>query len=178
MSAFLLWTGFSFWLPMGATRIAMIITGIYLFGMVYSPGEGPVPFTYSAEAYPLYIRPIGMSFATATTWFFNFLLAVTWPSLQSAFTPTGAFGWYAGWNIVGFVLVLLFLPETKGHTLEELDAVFDVPLSSLIKYGKREFVWFFKRKLLRQEVKRPAVPHAAVSSSGNFQMAQGQVGGV
>lgn len=25
----------------------------YLFGIVYSPGEGPVPFTYSAEAYPL-----------------------------------------------------------------------------------------------------------------------------
>lgn len=35
---------------------------------VYSPGEGPVPFTYSAEAFPLYIRDIGMSFATATTW--------------------------------------------------------------------------------------------------------------
>ena len=36
--------------------------------VVYSPGEGPVPFTYSAEAFPLYIRDIGMSFATAVTW--------------------------------------------------------------------------------------------------------------
>jgi hypothetical protein len=39
-----------------------------MFMVVYSPGEGPVPFTYSAEAFPLYIRDIGMSFATATTW--------------------------------------------------------------------------------------------------------------
>lgn len=78
--------------------------------MVYSPGEGPVPFTYSAEAYPLYIRPIGMSLATATTWFFNFILSVTWPSLLQAFSPQGAFGWYAGWNIIGFFLVSVALP--------------------------------------------------------------------
>lgn len=42
--------------------------GVYLFDCVYSPGEGPVPFTYSAEAFPLYIRDVGMSFATAVTW--------------------------------------------------------------------------------------------------------------
>lgn len=166
MAVFLLWTGFSFWLPMGATRIAMIIAGLYLFGMVYSPGEGPVPFTYSAEAYPLYIRPLGMSFATATTWFFNFLLAVTWPSLQSAMTPTGAFGWYAGWNVVGFTLVLLFLPETKGRTLEELDAVFDVPLRHLVSYGKRQFVWFFRHYLLRADVEKPEVPLADAGCDG------------
>lgn len=47
----------------------VISLGIYLFTVFYSPGEGPVPFTYSAEAFPLYIRDIGMSFATATTWF-------------------------------------------------------------------------------------------------------------
>jgi len=28
-------------------RVAMIALGIYLFMAVYSPGEGPVPFTYS-----------------------------------------------------------------------------------------------------------------------------------
>lgn len=105
--------------------------------MVYSPGEGPVPFTYSAEAYPLYIRPIGMSLATATTWFFNFVLSVTWPSLLQAFKPQGAFGWYAGWNIIGFFLVLFFLPETKEKTLEELDAVFNVPLRVHAKYGRK-----------------------------------------
>ena len=66
-----------------------------------------------------------MSLATATTWFFNFVLSVTWPSLLQAFRPQGAFGWYAAWNVVGFVAVLLFLPETKEKTLEELDAVAD-----------------------------------------------------
>lgn len=117
MSLFLLFTGFSFYIPEGSdARIGCIALGIYLFGIVYSPGEGPVPFTYSAEAYPLYVRTIGMSLATATTWFFNFVLSITWPSLQVAFKPQGAFGWYAAWNLVGWVLVLLFMPVRHKST--------------------------------------------------------------
>ena len=65
----LLFTGFSFWIQERTARIACVALGIYLFGIAYSPGEGPVPFTYSAEAYPLYVRTYGMSLATATTWF-------------------------------------------------------------------------------------------------------------
>ena len=137
---------------MHTARIACIALGIYLFGIVYSPGEGPVPFTYSAEAYPLYIRPLGMSLATATTWFFNFVLSITWPSLQTAFKPQGAFAWYATWNLIGFVLVLLFLPETKGKTLEELDQVFGLPTHAHAAYGLRQVPYFFKRYILRQHV--------------------------
>ena len=155
MSLFLFFTGFSFLIPqetMHTARIACIALGIYLFGVVYSPGEGPVPFTYSAEAYPLYIRPLGMSLATATTWFFNFVLSITWPSLETAFTTTGAFCWYAAWNIIGFFAVLLFLPETKGKTLEELDQVFGVPTHLHAAYGLRQVPYFFRRYLLRQHV--------------------------
>ena len=93
-------------------QLGCIAAAIYGFMVVYSPGEGPVPFTYSAEAFPLYIRDVGMSFATgktptlqlssvrsncsaAVTWGFNFILALTWPALSEAFTPLGAFLWYA-----------------------------------------------------------------------------------
>jgi hypothetical protein len=75
---------------------------------------------------PLYIRAQGMSLATATTWFFNFILSVTWPSLLKAFKPQGVFSWYAGWNLIGFAGVLFFVPETKGKMLKELDQVFGV----------------------------------------------------
>lgn len=66
------------WIPEGTGRIAVVALGIYLFDCVYSPGEGPVPFTYSAEAFPLYIRDVGMSFATAVTWllYVDFMLGV------------------------------------------------------------------------------------------------------
>ncbi|THH20783.1 hypothetical protein EW146_g643 [Bondarzewia mesenterica] len=110
------------WIPAESkARVAVVALGMYLFGCAYSPGEGPVPFTYSAEAYPLYVRDIGMSFSTAVLWFFNFVVAITFPRLLGAFKPQGAFGWYAGWDVIGFFLVLLFVPETKALSLEELD---------------------------------------------------------
>lgn len=133
-------------------RLACIALGIYLFGIVYSPGQGPVPFTYSAEAYPLYVRAYGMSMATATTWFFNAVLSITWPSMQTAFTTQGAFSWYATWNIVGFFLILTLLPETKGKTLEELDQVFSVPSSVHARYGVRQLRYFLKRYVMRRHV--------------------------
>lgn len=49
MSIFLFWTGFSFYIPEGSGRTAMVALGTYLHCMSYSPTEGPVPFTYSAE---------------------------------------------------------------------------------------------------------------------------------
>lgn len=49
MAIFLLMTGFAFWIPEGnKAQIAVVALGIYLFGMAYSPGEGPVPFTVRA----------------------------------------------------------------------------------------------------------------------------------
>ncbi|KAK8087032.1 hypothetical protein PG994_002006 [Apiospora phragmitis] len=164
MSIFLFFTGFSFWIPKDSpAHLGCIALGIYLFGAVYSPGEGsqlhqPVPFTYSAEAYPLYIRPIGMSLATATTWFFNAVLSLTWPSIVQAWTEQGAFSWYAAWNLVGWVLVLLFVPETKEKTLEELDAVFDVPLRRIARYGVDQALYFWGHYLLRRDLAAPKPP--------------------
>ncbi|RPB25989.1 hypothetical protein L211DRAFT_836083 [Terfezia boudieri ATCC MYA-4762] len=152
MSIFLFFTGFSFWIENQKARLACIALGIYLFGIVYSPGEGPVPFTYSAEAYPLYIRDLGMSLATSTTWFFNGVLSITWPRLLRAFKPQGAFGYYGAWNIVGWVLVLLFVPETKGLSLEELDQVFSVPTSVHAAWGLRQIPYFINRYVLRRDV--------------------------
>ena len=73
MSILLLFTGFCFWIEDTKVRTGLITLGIYLYCMVYSPGEGPVPFTYSAEVYPLYIRELGMGLSTAVLWFFNFI---------------------------------------------------------------------------------------------------------
>ncbi|KAH9983618.1 hypothetical protein BJV74DRAFT_776813 [Russula compacta] len=152
MSLFLLMTGFAFWIPEGTGRIAVVALGIYLFDCVYSPGEGPVPFTYSAEAFPLYIRDVGMSFATATTWFFNFVVAITFPRLLGAFKPQGAFGWYAAWNIVGFVAILLFVPETKALSLEELDQVFSVPTRTHAAYQIKALPHNIKKYIFRMKV--------------------------
>ncbi|GAQ45115.1 hypothetical protein AtubIFM55763_006563 [Aspergillus tubingensis] len=156
LAIWLLWTGFSFWIdPEDSTskkRVAMVTTGMYLFEVFYSPGEGPVPFTYSAEAFPLQVREVGMSWATATTWCFNFILSFTWPMLLRAFKPQGAFGWYAAWCVIGWFLVLLFVPETKELTLEELDQVFSVSTRKHASYQLKNAWWHFRVWVLRQKL--------------------------
>ncbi|KAK4942861.1 hypothetical protein LTR10_017437 [Elasticomyces elasticus] len=152
LAIFLLWTGFSFWIKNNKAKVGMVTTGMYLFECFYSPGEGPVPFTYSAEAFPVTHRDVGMSFATATTWCFNFILSFSWPHLLSAFKPQGAFGWYGAWCLILWVLILLFVPETKALTLEELDQVFGVSTRKHMSYQMKNAVWHFRVWVLRQKL--------------------------
>ncbi|KAK8094556.1 hypothetical protein PG997_001241 [Apiospora hydei] len=166
MSIFLFFTGFSFWIPRRAQRTLVVLRSVFTCSApsilpvkgLTSESYQPVPFTYSAEAYPLYIRPIGMSLATATTWFFNAVLSLTWPSIVQSWTAQGAFSWYAAWNLVGWVLVLLFVPETKEKTLEELDAVFNVPLRRIARYGVDQALYFWGHYLLRRDLAAPKPP--------------------
>jgi hypothetical protein len=83
---------------------------------------------YAAESMPLYNRdigmfqspktnvhnsnhtanfPSGMGIVTAINWFLNFVVAISWPPLYKAFHEYGAFIWYAGWCIIGEIVILL-----------------------------------------------------------------------
>lgn len=76
-------------------HIALIATFIYVFAAFYSPGEGPVPFTYSAEVFPLSHREVGMGWAVATCLFWASVLSISFPKILETFHPVGAFAFYA-----------------------------------------------------------------------------------
>ncbi|TKA33682.1 hypothetical protein B0A50_00518 [Salinomyces thailandicus] len=143
----LLATGFCFYIPEDSrAHLGCIAFFVFLFAAFYSPGEGPVPFTYSAEVFPLSHREVGMSWAVATCLFWAAVLSLTWPRMVAAFTPTGAFGFYAGLNVTAFVMIFFWVPETKQRTLEELDYVFAVPTSKHMSYQLNKAApFFFKR---------------------------------
>lgn len=127
----------------------MIAFFVYLFAAFYSPGEGPVPYPYSAEVFPLSHREVGMSWAVATCLFWASVLSISFPRLLRAFHPVGAFAFYAGLNVTAFVLIFLFVPETKQRTLEELDYVFAVPTRTHARYQlTKALPWWFKRYVL------------------------------
>lgn len=91
-----------------------------------------------------------MAFAVAVCLFFAAVLSITFFRIVGAFGTLGAFMLYAGFNIVALVLVFLFLPETKGRTLEELDQVFAVPTRTFAKYQVTQTLPFWlKRYVLR-----------------------------
>jgi MFS family permease len=138
-------------LPQGTTRLVLVALFVYLFGAFYSPGEGPVPFTYSAEVFPLSHREVGMGFSVATCLGFAAVLGMTFPFLLQTLGTVGAFGLYAGFNVVAFVMIFFWVPETKQRTLEELDYVFAVPTSKFAKYQTTVALpWWIKRYVLWQ----------------------------
>lgn len=147
-------------LPPSTTRTVLVALFVYLFGAFYSPGEGPVPFTYSAEVFPLSHREMGMGFVVATCLGLAAVLGMTFPFLLVKAGTVGAFACYAATNGVSFVKIFLFVRETKQKTLEELDGVFAVPTGVYIKYQVTEVLpWWFKRWVLwrRSAELRPLV---------------------
>ncbi len=149
----LLAAGFCFWIPKSSpAHLGMIAFFIYLFDCFYSPGEGPVPFTYSAEVFPLSHREIGMSWAVATNNFWAAVLSLTLPRMLRALRPQGTFAFYAGLNFIAFWMIFFWLPETKQRTLEELDYVFGVPTRRHMKYQITEAApHWFKTFVLRKK---------------------------
>ncbi|KAI1452895.1 hypothetical protein F4805DRAFT_470493 [Annulohypoxylon moriforme] len=139
-------------IPKGAgAHVGLVALFVYIFAIFYSPGEGPVPFTYSAEVFPLSHREVGMSWAVATCLFWAAVLSITFPKILAATGVLGAFCLYAGFNVTAFVMIFLWMPETKQRTLEELDYIFAVPTSVFIKYNSTKVVpWWFRRYILRR----------------------------
>jgi sugar porter (SP) family MFS transporter len=152
----LLGAGFCFFIPSdNAAKVPTIALFVFLFAAFYSPGEGPVPFTYSAEVFPLTHREMGMAWAVATNLFWASVLSITFPRMVGAMTNPGAFGFYAGLNVIAFIMIFFLLPETKQRTLEELDYVFAVPTSRHAGYQLNTFLpyWIKRYVLLRKDVK-------------------------
>lgn len=145
LAVFLFWSAFSFLANNQKTKLGLVLVGLYLHVFFYGVGSGPVPFTYNAESAALAVRDVHASLGTATTWMACFILGFTLPHMKNSIKNEGVFCFYAAWCIVLFVLIFLFVPETKGYTLEELDLIFETPIA---KHAS------FQIKLLRSFISR------------------------
>ncbi|KAF4974786.1 hypothetical protein FZEAL_8363 [Fusarium zealandicum] len=135
----------------GGAHLGLVAMFVYLFAAFYSPGEGPVPFTYSAEVFPLSHREVGMSWAVATCFFWATVLSITFPLTLVRLHAIGAFMMYSGFNFLALIMIFLFLPETKQRTLEELDYIFAVPTRVFMKYQvTKALPWWIRRWILFQ----------------------------
>jgi MFS family permease len=65
--------------PSNTAHLALMAFFIYVYSAFYSPGEGPVPFTYSAEVFPLSHREVGMGWAVATNLFWAAVVSIALP---------------------------------------------------------------------------------------------------
>ena len=101
-----------------------IIVGLAAYLVSFAAGIAPIPWTVNAEIYPLWGRAVCTSLATATNWSCNLLIAMTFLFLTSWLTRAGAFLLYCGLALLGWIIFFLFLPETSGRSLEEMEQLF------------------------------------------------------
>ncbi|KAF4124106.1 Sugar (and other) transporter [Geosmithia morbida] len=148
----LLAAGLCFLMPTSNdARVPCIAFFIYLFTAFYGPGMGPLPSIYFSEAFPLSHRELGAGFTICVNNAVGSALSLTFPSLLAKTGPTGAFGFYAGLNLLAFFVIFFIVPETMKRTLEELDFVFGVPTSRHISYQVRTWLpWWTKKYILFQ----------------------------
>ncbi|KAF2020273.1 hypothetical protein BU24DRAFT_406849 [Aaosphaeria arxii CBS 175.79] len=159
MCIFLLAAGLSLLNHSGseASQIGPVVLFVYLFTIAYSLGEGPVAFQYSAEVFPTIQREQGMAWAVCINNTFAGILSLTFPRMKTVMTPTGAFGFYAGLNLIAWFMIFAFVRETKQLTLEELDQVFSVPTKQFLGYELKVWLpYFIKRHIFRRKIPKPA----------------------
>ncbi|KAG2693574.1 hypothetical protein I3760_08G102700 [Carya illinoinensis] len=99
----------------------LAVTGILLYIGSFSIGMGAVPWVVMSEIFPINIKGRGGSLATLVNWFGAWLCSYTFNFLMS-WSSYGTFILYAAINALAIVFVVTVVPETKGRTLEQIQA--------------------------------------------------------
>lgn len=121
--------------------------------------------TYVLQIFPSRIREIGSSVAVSSQWLFNFLFSLTTPYMISAWS-TYTFLFYAILDIIMAVLVFIFVKETKGKSLEEMETIFHSKAAFDVEAIRHEGLPVSEENVDALEVpnKEPNVKHGSENS--------------
>lgn len=120
MGSMLVLLGVAFATGVQSWGVAVLIILLVYIG-AYSLSISPLFWLMTAELFPNRLRGVGASAATVANWSANLLVSLTFLTAVNALGKDIVFWIYAGFAAVGLVFVRLFVPETKGHTLEEVE---------------------------------------------------------
>lgn len=97
----------------------------------------PVTWLMLSEIFPLKVRGFGMGTSVFFLWITNFLVSLVFPILLGNLGLSTTFMIFALLNVFAVIGVLIFLPETKGKTLEEIEKFFRAGGKKAIKVDKK-----------------------------------------
>ncbi|KAK9507821.1 hypothetical protein O3M35_007595 [Rhynocoris fuscipes] len=103
------------WLPLASFVI-------YVIG--FSVGAGPIPWLMMGEILPAKVRGTAASVVTGFNWACTFIVTKTFIDLTKLLGSHGAFWMFGVICIFGLIFVIIFVPETRGKSLEEIERYF------------------------------------------------------
>jgi SP family sugar:H+ symporter-like MFS transporter len=105
------------------TSGTVMIVFACLFIVSFATTWGPLVWATISEMFPYRYRAVAMGCCTSANWFFNFLLAFFTPFITGDINF--AYGYvFAACNLAAFAIIYIFLVESSGKTLEEVDAMY------------------------------------------------------
>jgi hypothetical protein len=112
--------------------------GLYLTGIILYNGffgsYACLTWVLPSEVFPTYLRSYGMESTDVNLFFGSWLVTYFFSDMQRAMTKTGlTLGFYGGIAVLGLIYQVIFMPETKNKTLEEIDLIFSQPTGELVR---------------------------------------------
>jgi SP family galactose:H+ symporter-like MFS transporter len=98
------------------------IGSLLLFIVGFAMSAGPIIWVLCAEIFPLSGRDLGVTFSTATNWIVNAIVGGTFLTMLNTLGNGNTFLLFGGLNALFVLFFLLFVPETKGVSLEKIEA--------------------------------------------------------
>ncbi|GFY69031.1 facilitated trehalose transporter Tret1 [Trichonephila inaurata madagascariensis] len=102
--------------------IPLLCLIIYISG--FSLGLGPVPWLMMSEMSSTRVRGLICGLGTAFSWTFVFIITKSFLQIEAAVGDFGAYWIYSVFCLLSCFFALIFLPETKGKTMEEIERYF------------------------------------------------------
>ena len=103
----------------------LAVVCVVFFIISFSLAWGPIPWSMMSELMPNHVRTLAGSIATFVNWTFAAIITSFFHSYSKFATEAGAFWSFTVVMVFAIVLVIIFLPETKGHSLEEIQEHFE-----------------------------------------------------
>jgi len=101
----------------------LAVLGLVLYIAFFSPGMGPVPWTVNSEIYPEEYRGICGGMSATVCWVSNLIVSQSFLSIAEAIGIGSTFLILAAISVLAFLFVLLYVPETKGLTFDEVELI-------------------------------------------------------
>lgn len=97
------------------------IAFLYLFIVGFAFSAGPIIWVLCAEIQPLKGRDLGITVSTATNWIVNGVVGMTFLTMLEKLGPSPTFWIYGLVEALFILYFLLYVPETKGVSLEKIE---------------------------------------------------------